>query len=256
MILCVDVGNSETTIGLFEDGSLKYVFRFETKLNETEDEVAADLNSLLLLVRLDFSCIKGICLSSVVPSVTRSFLNMASKYFRGIRVVNIEPGIRTGMPILYENPKEIGADRIANAVGCIERYGSPAIVVDFGTATTFDVISEKGEYLGGLIYPGIITSQRALFERAAKLSQVELKKPGRLIGRNTTESIQAGIVYGTAALVDELVRRIRDEMALNSKVIATGGLSFIVRNVSKEIEIFDPDLTLYGLLKIFQLNSQ
>lgn len=256
MILCVDVGNSETTIGLFENGFLKHVFRFETRPEETEDELASDLSGLLMLVGLDFSYIKGISLSSVVPSVTRSFLNMVGKYFEGIRVVNIEPGIKTGMPILYENPKEVGADRIANAIGCIDRYGSPAIVVDFGTATTFDVISEKGEYIGGLIYPGIITSQRALFERAAKLSQVELKKPLRLIGRNTAESIQAGIIYGTAALVDELVRKIKDEIGFNSKVIGTGGLSYIVKNISKEIEIFDPDLTLFGLLKIYELNSQ
>lgn len=255
MILCIDIGNTETTIGLFIGSDLKHVFRFETKVNETEDEVAVDLKGLLSLVNLNFSDIEGVALSSVVPSLTRSFLKMAKKYFPGKKLVNIEPGVKTGVPVLYENPKEVGADRIANVVGCLKKYGNPAVVVDFGTATTFDVISEEGEYLGGLIYPGILTSASALFEKAARLSQVEIKKPARLIGKSTAESIQAGIVYGTAAMVDGIVARIKKEFKKEPVVIGTGGLSYLIKGVSREINIFDPDLTLFGLFYIYKLNS-
>jgi type III pantothenate kinase len=256
MILAVDVGNSETTIGLFDSrGNLQHHFRYETKHSETGDEIAVDLNGLLNLVGYSLNGIEGVVLSSVVPPVTTAFVAMAKKYLPDKLFINLEPGVKTGLPILYENPKEIGADRIANAVGCISRYGSPAVVVDFGTATTFDVISAEGEYLGGLIYPGIMTSAQALFERAARLSQVEIKKPGRFIGRNTVESIQSGLVFGTAAMTDELIRRIRKEIGKNAVAVATGGLARLLRGVSKEIDHFDPELTLYGLFQIFTLNA-
>lgn len=255
MILCIDVGNTETTFGLFEGSSLKHVFRIETKVRETGDEVAIDLKGLLSLVDASLEDIKGICLSSVVPPVTSAYLEMAGRYFKGKPVVNVQPGIKTGLPVMYENPKEIGADRIANAVGCIKKYGKPAVVVDFGTATTFDVISSDGAYLGGLICPGIVVSANALFTRAAKLSQVDLKKPERLIGKSTAESIQAGIVFGNAAMVDELIRKIKKELSANPVVVATGGLLNLVKGVAEEIDIFDPDLTLFGLLKIYEMNA-
>lgn len=255
MILCVDIGNTETTFGLFENYELKNVLRIETKPRETADEVAMDLKGLLSLVQVPFSAISGVCISSVVPSVTKAYTDMFRKYFEGVRVVNVGPGVKTGIPLHYENAREIGADRIANSVGCVSYYGKPAIVVDFGTATTFDVISEKGEYLGGLIFPGIMISANALFSRAARLSQVELKAPSRLIGKNTAESIQSGIIFGTAAMVDGLVKKIKNEISGLPVVVATGGLLYLVKNICAEIDIYDPNLTLFGLLKIYEINA-
>jgi len=255
MILAVDVGNTETTIGLFDaQGKLAHHFRYETKHRETGDEIAVDLSGLLRLVGFSLEQIEGIVLASVVPSVTSSFISMARKYLTHKPLVNLEPGVKTGLPILYENPKEVGADRIANAVGCVSEYGSPAVIVDFGTATTFDVISLDGEYLGGLIFPGIMTSAQALFERAARLSQVEIKKPGRFIGRNTVESIQSGLIFGTAAMTDELIRRIRAEIGKEAVAVATGGLAHHIKGVSTEINYFDFELTLKGLYQIYKLN--
>lgn len=255
MILAVDVGNTETTIGLFDSqGKLRHNFRFETKHRETGDEIAVDLSGLLHLVGFSLEKIEGIVLASVVPSVTSSFVSMARKYLAQKPLVSLEPGVKTGLPILYENPKEVGADRIANAVGCLSKYGAPAVIVDFGTATTFDVISSEGEYLGGLIFPGIMTSAQALFERAARLSQIEIKKPRRFIGRNTVESIQSGLVFGTAAMTDELIRRIRREIGKEAVTVATGGLASHIKGVSTEIDYFDFELTLHGLYRIYMLN--
>lgn len=255
MILCIDIGNTEVTIGVFQDEELTHNFRFETKQNETADEVAVDFRGLFSLVNLDFSEIDGICISSVVPALTLVYLEMIKKYFSALNLVNIQPGIKTGLPVLYDNPREIGADRIANSVGCLSRYGKPAVVVDYGTATTFDVLSAKGEYLGGLIVPGIMTSAKALFNKAARLSEVEVKKPSRLIGKNTVESLQSGLIYGTAALTDRMIEMIEEDLGYPVKVIATGGLAYLLKGVSKKIDEFDEHLTLYGLYEIYKLNS-
>lgn len=253
MLLAVDIGNTETTIGIFSKEALEHTFRLETKLSETADEIAVDITSLLNLAGKSFKDIDGVCISSVVPRCTGVFVEMSHNYLK-INPLVVGPGIKTGIPILYENPKEVGADRIANAVGCIERYGKPAIVVDFGTATTFDVISERGEYLGGAIAPGIQISAEALFEKAARLSKVDLKPPANVIGKNTQESIQSGIIYGTAGMVDSMVNMIKKELKSEVKVVATGGLCGIFKGVVRSIEIFDPQLTLYGLKTIYYLN--
>lgn len=255
MLICVDIGNTETTIGIFERKKLVHTFRFETKHRETADEVAVDLSGLFQLKKLTFDSVEGVAISSVVPRITQVYLQMVNKYLPGVKVVNVEPGVKTGVHILYDNPREIGADRIADVVGCLSEYGSPAIVVDFGTATTFDVVSEKNEYVGGLIYPGIMVSAEALFLKAAKLSQVEMVRPARLIGKNTVESLQSGLIFGTAAMVDGIVRKIKKEIGKDAHVIATGGLCFLMKGVSEEIAIFDENLTLKGLRQIFELNS-
>lgn len=253
MLLLVDIGNTETTIGIFSKEVLENTFRLETKLSETADEIAVDITSLLGLADKSFHDIDGVCISSVVPHCTAVFVEMSQSYLKVDPLV-VGPGIKTGIPILYENPKEVGADRIANAVGCIERHGKPAVVVDFGTATTFDVISEKGEYSGGVIAPGIVISAEALFEKAARLSKVDLVPPPHVIGRNTQESIQSGIIYGTAGMVDSMVSLIKKELSSEAKVVATGGLCRIFQGVSKMIEVYDSQLTLYGLKTIYYLN--
>lgn len=254
MLLTVDIGNTETTIGLFSEDKLIHTFRTETKLSETADEVAVDLKGLLELARLSFDQIEGVCISSVVPRCTQAYRDMVSRYLKA-RLVVVEPGVRTGVPILYDNPHEVGADRVANAVALKHDYGTPGIVVDFGTATTFDVVNEKGEYLGGAIYPGIMTAAEALFSRAARLSKVELNRPARAVGRNTAESIQSGLIYGNAAMVDGFVDIIARELSESPVVVATGGLCELFKGISRRIQHFEPFLTLKGLRLIFQMNS-
>jgi len=197
--------------------------------------------------------ITGIAVSSVVPRLTAALREMTDRYFRFDAVV-IEPGIKSGVPILYDTPREVGADRIANAVGTLDLYGGPAVVVDFGTATTFDAISADGEYLGGAIVPGIEISMDALFARAAWLRRVELVEPRNVIGRSTVESIEAGVVYGTVALVDGMVRRFEDELG-KSTVIATGGLGGLIAPLSDTIQHHEPWLTLHGLRLIYEKNT-
>lgn len=253
MLLCVDIGNTETTIGIFEGKKLARTFRLETKVSETADEVAVDITSLLSLAGKDFRDLDGVCLCSVVPRSTQAYLEMVERYL-GLKPLIVGPGIKTGIAIIYDNPQEIGADRITNAVGCFEKYGAPGIVVDFGTATTLDVISENGEYIGGTISPGLIISSEALFLKAARLSKVDLVAPKRTIGKNTRESLQSGIIFGTAGMVDSLVRRIKRELRGKPVVVATGGLCEIFSGISEEIEFFDPHLTLHGLRIIYWKN--
>jgi type III pantothenate kinase len=255
MIICIDIGNTETTIGIFEGKRLVHTFRFETKHRETADEVAVDLNGLFQLKNLSFGSVEGIAISSVVPRITQVYLQMASRYMPDVPIVNVEPGVKTGVHILYDNPREIGADRVADVVGCLSEYGVPAVIVDFGTATTFDVVSAKGEYVGGIIYPGIMVSAEALFSKAARLSQVELVKPARLVGKNTVESLQSGLIFGTAAMVDGIVRKIKKEIGRDALAVATGGLCFLMKGISEEIAVYDESLTLKGLRQIFELNS-
>jgi len=254
MLLVIDVGNTQTVIGLYGDGDLLDHWRIATNSERTSDEHALLFAQFLEQHGFSFDDdITGIAVSSVVPRLTSALREMTDRYFRFDPVV-IEPGIKSGVPILYDSPREVGADRIANAVGTLDLYGGPAVVVDFGTATTFDAISANGEYLGGAIVPGIEISMDALFARAAWLRRVELIEPRNVIGRSTVESIEAGVVYGTVALVDGMVRRFEDELG-KSTVIATGGLGGLIAPLSDTIQHHEPWLTLHGLRLIYEKNT-
>jgi type III pantothenate kinase len=254
MLLVIDVGNTQTVIGLYGDDDLLDHWRIATNAERTSDEHALLFAQFLEQHGFSFDDdITGIAVSSVVPRLTSALREMSDRYFRFDPVV-IEPGIKSGVPILYDSPREVGADRIANAVGTLDLYGGPAVVVDFGTATTFDAISADGEYLGGAIVPGIEISMDALFARAAWLRRVELIEPRNVIGRSTVESIEAGAVYGTVALVDGMVRRFEDELG-KSTVIATGGLGGLIAPLSDTIQHHEPWLTLHGLRLIHRKNT-
>lgn len=259
MLLAIDIGNTQTVIGMFGTGGgsasseLLHHWRISTDADRTADEMALLLDQLLDLQGFDIDrTVTGIAVASVVPRLRAAVREMTEKWFR-VKTVIVEPGIRTGMPILYDNPKEVGADRIADAVAAFERYGGPTIVIDFGTATTFEAVSEKGEYLGGAIIPGIEISLDALFGRAAALSRVELVEPRNVIGKNTVESIQAGAVYGFAAQVDGLCRRFEQELG-PCTVVATGGLAGLIAPLTESIDHHEPWLTLYGLRIIYDRN--
>jgi len=264
MLLVIDVGNTQTLIGLYdldpEDGHnvdrlladthLLDHWRIATNAERTADEYALVMQEFLAFHGFSFDeDIAGICLCSSVPRVTGALRRMSERYF-GYNAVVVEPGIRTGLPVLYDNPKEVGADRIADAVGALDLFGGPIIVVDFGTATTFEAISEKGEYLGGAIFPGIDISLDALFARAAALRRVELVEPRHVIGRSTVESMQSGIIYGYTSLVDGMVARIEAELDQSTTVVSTGGLSGLITPLSSTIDPHEPWLTLHGLRPI------
>jgi type III pantothenate kinase len=254
MLLAIDVGNTQTLIGLYEKDKPELTdhWRLATHDERTRDEYALMVQEFLGFGGFDLDDVSGVAISSVVPKVTFALRAMCTKYI-GTEPVVIEPGVRTGMPIRYDDPKEVGADRIANAIGAFDLFGGPTIVVDFGTATTFDVVSAKGEYLGGAIVPGVEVSLDALFGKAAGLRRVELAKPRSIIGRSTAEAIQAGVLYGTAAQVDGICRHITDEIG-PCTVVATGGLASIVRPYSKSIAHMEPWLTLHGLRMIYLRN--
>jgi len=258
VLLAVDAGNTQTVIGLFEapGGSTDLVdhWRVATNAERTGDELALLVQEFLGFHGYSFDDdVTGIAISSGVPRVTAALREMAERYF-GFAPVLLEPGIRTGMPILYDNPREVGADRIANAVGALDLHEPPVIVVDFGTATTFDAISDKGEYLGGAILPGIEISMDALFSRAARLPRVELREPRNVIGRTTVESIQSGAIYGYSSMVDGLVRRMEVELGACT-VLATGGLAGVIGPLCGTIQHVEPWLTLHGLRIVFERNQ-
>lgn len=266
MLLAIDVGNTQTAIGLFGDqgqhrretGAARDLldhWRISTNLERTSDEMAVVVQDFLRFhgFRLEDD-VNGLALCSSVPSITRSVRAMTRRYF-GFEAVVVEPGIKTGMPILYENPKEVGADRIADALAAYDLYGGPTIVVDFGTATTLEAISAKGAYLGGAILPGIEISLEALFARTALLRQkVELIEPRGVIGKNTVESIQSGAIYGFAVQVDGLVERMEHEIG-ESSVVATGGLADLLVPYAVRVQHYEPLLTLHGLRLIFEKNA-
>lgn len=255
MLLAIDVGNTQTVFGIFKGKDLKCFFRISTDKDKTADECTVMIADLLSLKDLTLKDIIAIIISSVVPTSTSSFSKMARDNLK-ITPLIVGPGIKTGVPILYDNPHEVGADRIANAVAGYSIYGGPAIVVDFGTATTFDVISQKGEYLGGVITPGIEISADALFNTAAKLAKVDIIKPPSVIGKNTAESLQSGIFWGYAGQVDGLVTRLKEELKEKTVVIATGGLAELLVPECKTIDKLDPLLTLKGLQIIYEKNLQ
>jgi type III pantothenate kinase len=246
MLLAVDVGNTQTVLGLFDGERLAEHWRVATEAERTGDELAALLSDLLSLRGLAFEDVSGICLSSTVPLLVRAYQELAERQIEAPLLV-LGPGTRTGIPVLYDDPREVGPDRIANAVAARERYGVPCIVVDFGTSTNFDAVSAQGEYVGGVLAPGIEISMDALFARAARLTKVDFVAPETVIGKTTVASLQSGLVYGFAGQVDGIVERIRVELGDHAPVIATGGLAELIAPHSRTIEKVDPLLTLDGL---------
>lgn len=253
MLLAVDVGNTQTVFGVFGGDALKERWRVATEAERTADELGALVDRLLELRDLDFDAIDGVCLSSTVPTLVREYEAFAKRYLEAPILV-VGPGVRTGIPILYDNPHEVGPDRIVNAVAARERYGAPCIVVDFGTSTNFDAVSAAGEYVGGVLAPGIEISMEALFARAARLVKVDFAEPEAPIGKTTVEGLQAGLVYGFAGQVDGIVARMRGELGESARVIATGGLADLIAPHSSTIELVDPDLTLEGLRLVWLRN--
>jgi type III pantothenate kinase len=253
VLLALDVGNTHTVLGVFENGRLRAHWRIATDSETTADELDVLLRSLFAGDGVDPGGVRGMIVSSVVPDYDAVLRKLAEKRF-GVRPMFVEPGVRTGVPICYDNPHEVGADRIVNAVAAVARYGAPVIVLDFGTATTFDVVGPKGEYLGGVIAPGLGISADALFERAARLVRVDIRKPPRVIGRNTMESIQSGLFHGYSALIEGVVGRLREELGSEAKVVATGGLAQVFADELTFLDAVDPDLALEGLRIIWEKN--
>lgn len=256
MLLTIDIGNTNTVLGVFEGDKLIQSWRVKTDARNTSDELVLQYRALVADYEID-----GLAVSSTVPASLREVRVMISRYFKDVKTVIVEPGVKTGVPLLVDNPKEIGADRIVNSLAAHTLYpNGPSIVVDFGTSTNLDVVSPKGEFLGGALAPGIEISIDALAQRAAQLRKVELTKPKSVIGKNTVEALQSGAIYGFAGQVDGLVDRITDELtklfpdSVEISVIATGGLAPLVLGISETIEFHEPDLTLIGLRLLHERN--
>ena len=258
MLLAIDVGNTNIVLGVFDGQSLVQAWRLQTVRERTSDELGLLVDGLFAHSKLERVQVRGVILGSVVPPLTGTILTMVERYF-GVKAMVVEPGVNTGMPILYENPSEVGADRIVNAIGAWERFGKsggrPMIVVDFGTATTLDAISAKGEYLGGAICPGVQISADALFQRAARLPRIDVRKPPRIVGRTTIGAMESGLFWGYVGMVEGLVKRMGEELGGNAICVATGGLADVIAPETPLIQHVDPDLTLHGLRLVWERNQ-
>ena len=253
MLLVIDVGNTNTVLGVYSENQLLRDWRFETRSSRTEDELGILLRQLFTAASLSVTDVADVIVSCVVPPMLRNLKAMAKKYI-GVSPLVVGPGMKTGMPIRYENPREVGADRIVNAVAAYEQVQQELIVVDFGTATTFDAVSAKGEYLGGAICPGLVVSTEALFQRASKLPRVEVVEPQVVIGRTTVDSLTSGIFFGAVGMVESIVMRMKVELGGDPRVFATGGLAGLIARKSEAIDVVAPMLTLEGLRIIHSRN--
>jgi type III pantothenate kinase len=255
MLLAVDVGNTQTVIGMFERDRLEQHWRLGSQAERTTDEWALVVQGLLTQVGLSFGrSVTGVVISSVVPRVTQALREMTERYFHFEPLI-VGPGVKTGLPIVTDNPKEVGADRVVNAIAAHARYGAPCIVIDFGTATTFDAVSDRGEYLGGAIAPGVEISTNALVSGAAQLRNIEFLEPRSVIGKTTVEAIQSGVLYGFAGQVEGIVERMREELGHETPTVATGGLAQVIMPLTKAIDHHEPWLTLEGLQLIYERNT-
>jgi len=254
MLLAIDIGNTDITLGVFDNQELRATWHMATAIHRRTDEYGALILNLLHHQGLDASDIKEVVLCSVVPPLIATFGELCERYFHVSPLV-IGAGVKTGVRIRMDNPREVGADRIVNAAAAHHLYGGPIIITDLGTATTFDVVSKEGDYLGGAIAPGIVTAAEALFTRAAMLPRVELVHPQRVIGTNTIAAMQSGIVFGYVALIEGMVARIQQEIGEKAKVVATGGYAELIAEETTVIDVVDPNLTLIGLRLIYLMNE-
>lgn len=250
MLLTVDVGNTNTVLGVFEGEKLAESWRIKSDARSTADELALTFRGLLHGLE-----ITGIACCSTVPGVLRELRMMMDRYYPQVPTIVVEPGVKTGVPLLYDNPKEVGPDRIVNSLAAYTLYGGPAVVVDFGTSTNFDVVSERGEFLGGALAPGIEISIDALAARGARLFKIEPVRPRSVIGKSTVDALQSGVLFGFAGQVDGLVRRIAAELGASPQVVATGGLASLVTAECETIEHYEPNLTLIGLRLVYEKNA-
>lgn len=255
MLFVLDVGNTNTVLGVFENKELAYHWRIKTDRYKTEDEFGMLIKSLFDFSGIKFADIDGVVISSVVPPIMFALERMCNTYFQIDPIIVGKDTVKTNLKMHYPNPKEIGADRIVNAVGAIKEHGTPLIIIDFGTATTYCYINESKEYCGGIISPGINISMEALYQRASKLPKIEIEAPDNVVGKSTVEAMQSGVFYGYIGQVDGIVNRIKQTVGQEAKVIATGGLASLIGEASETIEYVDPYLTLKGLYEIYKINQ-
>jgi len=254
MLLCIDIGNTNIVLGFYDGEELMAQWRITTDYPRMPDEYAVTLRGLFHHRGLSSADVSGVVVSSVVPPLTGTFEKLCQDYFHQTPLV-VDAGIKTGMRIRYDNPLEVGADRVVNAIAALRLYGVPACIVDFGTATTFDALSAEGDYIGGAIAPGILIAAEALFARTAKLPRIDLVRPPKVIGSNTVQSMQSGILFGYVGLVESMVKRFRKELGEDMKVVATGGLAPVIAQETDVMEIVDPWLTLKGLRLLWEMNQ-